>query len=56
MPYKKNKLLNVDNIQLDGSSINITYPNTDLILNPNGTGKVNISGAWTLPKTSSNNG
>jgi len=56
MPYKKNKLLNVDNIQLDGSSINITYPNTDLTLNPSGTGRVNIAGAWTLPKTSSNNG
>jgi len=56
MPYKKQKLLNVDSIQLDGNSINITTSNTNLVLNPNGTGKVSIANAYTLPRNVGANG
>lgn len=41
----------VGNMQLTGSTISATTANTNIVLSPSGTGKVQISGAWTLPST-----
>jgi hypothetical protein len=45
MPYKKNRILFVDNIRIDGNNIAAVNPNGDLILSANGTGVVRIGGA-----------
>ena len=42
--------LKVDNLDLNGNTISTTNTNGDLTLSPNGTGKVSIAGAWTLPR------
>lgn len=41
----------VDNVQINGNTIGTTDTNGNLILNPNGTGKVSIASAYTLPRT-----
>ena len=46
---KKIDELNVDNITLDGNTISTTNTNGNLSLSPNGAGKVQVSGAYTLP-------
>ena len=46
---KKIDEFNVDNITLDGNTISTTNTNGNLSLSPNGAGKVQVSGAYTLP-------
>lgn len=48
---KKIDDLLVDDIQINGSTISTTLTNTNLILSPNGTGKVSIASAYTIPRT-----
>ena len=48
---KKIDDLLVDDIQINGRTISTTASNTNLILSPNGTGKISIAGAYTLPRT-----
>jgi len=48
---KKIDDLLVDDIQINNSTISTTTSNTNLTLSPNGTGKVSISGNYTLPRT-----
>jgi len=48
--------LQVSAINIAGSTISTTTSNTNLSLTPNGTGKVSISGAYTLPNTDGTNG
>lgn len=52
---KINELL-VDDLSLNGSTISTTTTNTDLTLSPNGTGKVSIASAYTLPRVDGSNG
>lgn len=47
---KKIDDLFIDNIELNGNTISTTNTNGDLLLSPNGTGKVSIAGAYTLPR------
>lgn len=47
---KKIDELLVDNIQLNGNTIGTTDTNGNLVLSPNGTGKVSIAGNFTLPR------
>lgn len=42
--------LNVDNINLDLNTISTTNSNGNLILSPNGTGRVNIANSYNLPR------
>lgn len=42
--------LKVDNIDINGNTISTTDTNGDLILSPNGSGKVSIAGAFKLPR------
>lgn len=42
--------LKVDNIDLNGNTISTTDVNGNLTLSPNGTGKVSIAGAYTIPR------
>ena len=48
---KKIDELNVDNITLNNNTISTTDTNGNLVLSPNGTGKVSIASAYTLPRT-----
>ena len=48
---KKINELNVDNITLNNNTISTTNTNGNLVLSPNGTGKVSIASAYTLPRT-----
>jgi len=48
---KKIDNLLVDNIELNGNTISTTDNNGNLTLSPNGTGKVSIAGAYTLPRS-----
>lgn len=43
-------LLNVDNISINENTISTTNTNGNLVLSPNGTGKVSIAGIYTLPR------
>lgn len=47
---KKINELNVDNITLNNNTISTTDTNGNLVLSPNGTGKVSIASAYTLPR------
>lgn len=53
---KKIDELLVDDLSLNGSTISTTTTNTDLTLSPNGTGKVSIASAYTLPRVDGSNG
>jgi hypothetical protein len=46
----------VGNLQLTGNTISSTNTNGNIALTPNGTGAVQISGAYTLPTTAGTNG
>lgn len=46
---KKLDELLVDNLSLNGNTLSVTNVNGNLILQPNGTGKVSINNAYTLP-------
>ena len=46
----------VGNTQLTGNTLSTTNSNGNLILNPNGTGMVQIAGTWTLPRDGGTNG
>lgn len=46
---KKIDEFNVDNINLNGNTVSTTNADGNLLLSPNGTGKVQVSGAYTLP-------
>lgn len=46
---KKIDDLLVDNLELNGNTLSVTNVNGNLILQPNGTGKVSINNAYTLP-------
>lgn len=46
---KKIDDLLVDNLELNGNTLSVTNVNGNLILQPNGTGKVSINSAYTLP-------
>lgn len=48
---KKIDDLLVDDLQLNNATISTTATNTNLVLSPNGTGKVSIASAYTLPRT-----
>ena len=48
--------LKVDNIDLNGNTVSTLDTNGNLILNPNGTGMVQIAGTWTLPRSAGTNG
>jgi hypothetical protein len=48
--------LDVDNVRVDGNTISTTDTDGDLILSPNGTGKVSIANAYTLPRVDGNSG
>ena len=41
----------VGNTQLTGNTLSTTNTNGNLVLNPNGTGMVQIAGTWTLPRS-----
>lgn len=45
----------VGNLQLTGNTVSSTNTNGNISLTPNGTGKVQISGAWTLPSSAGTN-
>lgn len=47
---KKIDELLVDNLSLNGNTLSTTDTNGDLILSPNGTGRVSIAGAFKLPR------
>lgn len=42
--------LDVDNVRIDGNTVSTTDTNGNLVLNPNGTGRVSIANAYTLPR------
>lgn len=44
------------NVQISTNTISTTDTNGNLNLNPNGTGKVQIAGTWTLPREAGTNG
>ena len=46
----------VGNTQLTANTLSTTNTNGNLILNPNGTGMVEIAGIWTLPRAAGTNG
>jgi len=46
----------VGNTQLLGNTLSTTNTNGNLVLNPNGTGMVQIAGTWTLPRSAGTNG
>jgi hypothetical protein len=46
----------VGNTQLTGNTLSTTNTNGNLVLNPNGTGMVQIAGTWTLPRSAGTNG
>ena len=46
----------VGNLQLTGNTLSTTDTNGNLVLNPNGTGMVQIAGTWTLPRSAGTNG
>jgi hypothetical protein len=46
----------VGNTKLTGNTLSTTNTNGNLILNPNGTGMVQIAGTWTLPRSAGTNG
>jgi len=46
----------VGNTQLLGNTLSTTDTNGNLVLNPNGTGMVQIAGTWTLPRSAGTNG
>ena len=46
----------VGNTQLTANTLSTTNTNGNLILNPNGTGMVQIAGVWTLPRAAGTNG
>lgn len=48
---KKIDDLLVDDLQFNGNTISTTASNVNLILSPNGTGKISIAGNYTLPRT-----
>ena len=48
--------IKVDNIDLNGNTVSTLDTNGNLILNPNGTGMVQIAGTWTLPRSAGTNG
>jgi hypothetical protein len=48
--------IKVDNIDLNGNTISTLDTNGNLVLNPNGTGMVQIAGTWTLPRSAGTNG
>lgn len=52
----KINLLNVDNITLDGNTISSTDANGNLILVPNGSGKINFYNQYTFPTTAGSTG
>lgn len=45
----------VGNTQLTGNTLSTTNTNGNLVLNPNGTGMVQIAGTWTLPRSAGTN-
>jgi hypothetical protein len=47
---KKIDDLLVDDIQINGNTISTTVTNANLILSPNGTGKISIAGAYVIPR------
>ena len=49
---KKIDDLYVDDIQINGTTISTTNTNGNLILSPNGTGRISIAGNYFLPRTS----
>lgn len=53
---KKIDDLLVDNIELNGNTISTTNTNGNLILSPNGTGKVSINSSYTLPSADGTSG
>ena len=53
---KKIDDLLVDNIQINGNTVSTTNSNGNLTLSPNGTGLVDIAGAYTLPRADGSNG
>jgi adhesin HecA-like repeat protein len=53
---KKLDNLLVDNLELNGNTLSTTDANGNLILNPNGTGKVNIANAFSLPRVDGSSG
>ena len=53
---KKIDDLLVDDIQINGNTVSTTAANINLILSPNGTGKVSINGNYTLPRVDGNPG
>lgn len=53
---KKIDDLFVDNIELNSNTISTTNTNGNLILSPNGTGKVSIANAYTLPRVDGSSG
>jgi hypothetical protein len=53
---KKLDELLVDNLSLNGNTLSTTDTNGNLTLTPNGTGKVSIAGAYTLPRVDGSNG
>ena len=46
----------VGNLQLTSNTLSTTDTNGNLVLNPNGTGMVQIAGTWTLPRSAGTNG
>jgi hypothetical protein len=48
--------LNVDNISINDSTIATLSTNTNLVLNPNGTGLVSIANAYSLPRADGSTG
>ena len=46
----------VGNTQLTANTLSTTDTNGNLILNPNGSGMVQIAGTWTLPRSAGTNG
>ena len=42
--------LKVDNVDINGNTISTTDANGDLVLSPNGSGKVSIAGSYKLPR------
>jgi len=46
----------VGNTKLTANTLSTTNTNGNLILNPNGTGMVQIAGTWTLPRSAGTNG
>jgi hypothetical protein len=53
---KKIDDLYVDDIQINGTTISTTNTNGNLILSPNGTGRISIAGNYFIPRTSGSAG